>query len=183
MHLARRLNRLPNITYRPAGRHSPKKSVRLPKVISLTGDHTSKQIKFYGIPIRGEAMAKLEALQKNIETLRAAIPELRGVLIASTEGLPVAHSIAGGADPARVAAMADRIAAMAAAAVNLGKRVSESLSVGALVEISVTGAEGQIFLYSAGTKGVLAVIAPKGGNSGLVHLEARAVAKDVGDLF
>jgi len=58
-------------------------------------------------------MAKLEALQKNIETLRAAIPELRGVLIASTEGLPVAHSIAGGADPARVAAMADRIAAMA----------------------------------------------------------------------
>src|SRR5437870_3337984 len=126
-------------------------------------------------------MAKLEALQKNIETLRSAIPELRGVLIASTEGLPVAHSIAGGADPARVAAMADRIAAMAAAAVNLGKRVSESLSVGALVEISVTGAEGQIFLYSAGTKGVLAVIAPKGGNAGLVHLEARAVAKDVGD--
>ena len=36
-------------------------------------------------------MAKLEALQKNIETLRAAIPELRGVLIASTEGLPVAQ--------------------------------------------------------------------------------------------
>ena len=128
-------------------------------------------------------MAKLEALQKNIETLRAAIPELRGVLIASTEGLPVAHSIAGGADPARVAAMADRIAAMAAAAVNLGKRVSESLSVGALVEISVTGAEGQIFIYSAGTKGVLAVIAPKNGNAGLVHLEARAVAKDVGDQF
>src|SRR5262249_9856977 len=128
-------------------------------------------------------MAKLEALQKNIETLRAAIPELRGVLVASTEGLPVAHSIAGGADPARVAAMADRIAAMAAAAVNLGKRVSESLSVGALVEISVTGAEGQIFIYSAGTKGVLAVIAPKGGNPGLVHLEARAVAQEVGGQF
>src|SRR5258708_19502941 len=128
-------------------------------------------------------MAKLEALQKNIETLRAAIPELRGVLIASTEGLPVAHSIAGGADPARVAAMADRIAAMAAAAVNLGKRVSESLSVGALVEISVTGADGQIFIYSAATKGVLAVIAPKGGNAGLVHLEARAVANDVADQF
>ena len=54
---------------------------------------------------------------------------------------------------------------------------------GALVEISITGAEGQIFIYSAGTKGVLAVIAPKGGNAGLIHLEARAVAKDVGDQF
>lgn len=128
-------------------------------------------------------MAKLEALQKQIETLRTAIPELRGVLVASSEGLPVAHSIAGGADPARIAAMADRIAAMAAAAINLGRRVSESLSVGALVEVSVTGAEGQIFLYAAGTKAVLAVIAPKGGNAGLIHLEARSIAKEVGDQF
>jgi uncharacterized protein len=128
-------------------------------------------------------MAKLEALQKQIEGLRTAIPELRGVLVASSEGLPVAHSIAGGADPARVAAMADRIAAMAAAAVNLGRRVTESLSVGQLVEVSINGSEGQIFLYSAGTKGVLAVIAPKGGNAGLIHLEARGVAKEVGELF
>ncbi|MGH9658218.1 MAG: roadblock/LC7 domain-containing protein [Bryobacteraceae bacterium] len=128
-------------------------------------------------------MAKLEALQKQIDTLRQAVPELRGVLVASTEGLPVAHSIAGGADPARVSAMADRVAAMAAAAINLGKRVSESLSVGALVEISVTGADGQIFLYSCGTKGVLAVISPKGGNAGLIHLEARGVAKEIGDQF
>ena len=51
-------------------------------------------------------MANLEAFQKNIETLREAIPELRAVLIGSTEGLPVAHWIAGGADPARVAAEA-----------------------------------------------------------------------------
>jgi predicted regulator of Ras-like GTPase activity (Roadblock/LC7/MglB family) len=128
-------------------------------------------------------MPNLEAFQKNIETLRGAIPELRAVLIGSTEGLPIAHWIAGGADPSRVAAMADRISAMAAAAMNLGKRVSESISLGALIEISVTGAEGQIFVYSAGTKGVLAVIAPKGGNAGLVHLEARQVAKDVGNLF
>jgi uncharacterized protein len=128
-------------------------------------------------------MANLDAFQKQIETLREAIPELRAVLIGSTEGLPVAHWIAGSADAARVAAMADRISAMAAAAINLGKRVSESVSLGALVEFTVTGAEGQIFVYSAGTKGVLAVIAPKGGNAGLVHLEARQVAKDIGDLF
>ena len=128
-------------------------------------------------------MANPEAFQKNIEALRAAIPELRAVLIGSTEGLPVAHWIAGGADPSRVAAMADRIAAMAAAAMNLGKRVSESISLGALVEISVTGVEGQIFVYSAGTNGLLTVIAPKSGNAGLVHLESREVANDVAGLF
>ena len=47
----------------------------------------------------------------------------------------------------------------------------------------MTGAEGQIFLYAAGPKGVLAVIAPKGGNAGLIHLEARGIAKEVGELF
>jgi predicted regulator of Ras-like GTPase activity (Roadblock/LC7/MglB family) len=79
--------------------------------------------------------------------------------------------------------MAERIAAMAASAVNLAKRVNESISLGAVAEISVTGSDGQIFVYSARTKGVLAVIAPKGGNAGLVHLEARQVAKDIGELF
>ena len=127
-------------------------------------------------------MPNLEAFQKNIETLRGAIPELRAVLIGSTEGLPIAHWIAGGADPARVAAMADRISAMAAAAMNLGKRVSESISLGALIEISMTGAEGQIFVYSAGTKGPGGDCA-KGRQRRVVHLEARQVAKEVGDLF
>jgi len=128
-------------------------------------------------------VANPEAFQKNIEALRAAIPELRAVLIGSTEGLPIAHWIGGAADPSRVAAMADRIAAMAAAAMNLGKRVSESISLGALVEISVTGGEGQIFVYSAGTTGLLTVVAQKGGNAGLVHLESREVANDVAELF
>jgi predicted regulator of Ras-like GTPase activity (Roadblock/LC7/MglB family) len=51
-----------------------------------------------------KAMAKLESLQKNIDALRTAIPELRGVLIASIEGLPVAHSIAGSPDQGAVRA-------------------------------------------------------------------------------
>ena len=51
-------------------------------------------------------MVKHEALKNHLETLRNSIPELRGVLLASTEGLPVAHSLSNGTDPNRVAAMA-----------------------------------------------------------------------------
>ena len=51
-------------------------------------------------------MAKGEALKGHIEALRNAIPELKGVLLASNEGLPIAHSLSNGADPNRVAAMA-----------------------------------------------------------------------------
>src|SRR5215475_14019407 len=108
-------------------------------------------------------MAKGEALKGHIETLRNAIPELKGVLLASNEGLPIAHSLSNGSDP-------NRVAAMAAAASNLGRRITESMNAGTLGEISVTADDGALFVYSAGSKAVLCVVSPQGGNAGLIHL-------------
>ena len=121
-------------------------------------------------------MAKQDALKNHIETLRNAIPELKGVLLASNEGLPIAHSLSNGADP-------NRVAAMAAAASSLGRRISDSMNVGALGEVSIRGEEGVLFIYSAGSKAVLAVLGPQGSNAGLIHLEARTTAKEIGELF
>jgi predicted regulator of Ras-like GTPase activity (Roadblock/LC7/MglB family) len=121
-------------------------------------------------------MAKVEALKTQIEALRNAIPELKGVLLASNEGLPIAHSLSNGADP-------NRVAAMAAAASSLGRRITESMSAGTLGEVSVQAEEGSLFVYSAGSKAVLAVVSPKEGNAGLIHLEARDAAKEIGALF
>jgi predicted regulator of Ras-like GTPase activity (Roadblock/LC7/MglB family) len=72
---------------------------------------------------------------------------------------------------------------MAAAASQLGRRVSESISAGTLGEISIQAEEGALFVYSAGSKAILAVLSPQGGNAGLIHLEARAAAKDISELF
>jgi predicted regulator of Ras-like GTPase activity (Roadblock/LC7/MglB family) len=121
-------------------------------------------------------MAKGEELKGHIEALRNSIPELKGVLLASNEGLPIAHSLSNGAEP-------NRVAAMAAAAVTLGKRVSDTMSTGTLGEVSIQADEGALFIYSAGTKAVLAVLSPQGGNAGLIHLEARSTAKQIGDMF
>src|SRR5260221_3761680 len=122
------------------------------------------------------SMAKGEALKAALEGLRNSIPELKGVLLASNEGLPIAHALTNGADP-------NRIAAMAAAASGLGRRISENISAGTLHEVSVQADEGALFIYSAGSKAVLAVLSPQGGNAGLIHLESRAAAKEIGDLF
>jgi predicted regulator of Ras-like GTPase activity (Roadblock/LC7/MglB family) len=121
-------------------------------------------------------MAKHEALKTHIETLRNSIPELRGVLLASNEGLPVAHSLSNGTDP-------NRVAAMAAAASSLGRRISDSLSTGTLSEVSIRSDDGSLFIYSAGPKAVLAVMGPVGSNAGLIHLESRDVAKQISELF
>jgi uncharacterized protein len=121
-------------------------------------------------------MAKGEQLKAQIEALRSAIPELKGVLLASNEGLPIAHSLSNGADP-------NRVAAMAAAATSLGRRISDSMSAGTLGEVSIRSEESSLFVYSAGSKAILAVLSPEGGNAGLIHLESRTAAKEIGDLF
>lgn len=120
-------------------------------------------------------MAKHDALKAHLETLRQAVPELRGVLLASNEGLPVAHSLANGTDP-------NRIAAMAAAASSLGRRISDSIATGVMAEVSVRGDDGMLFVYAAGSKAVLAVIGAAGSNAGLIHLESRSVAKDISEM-
>jgi hypothetical protein len=118
-------------------------------------------------------MANLELIEKDVQSLRTALPDLRGVLLASNEGQPLVSMLPPEMD-------AKRFAALAAAAASVGKRVSLSLNVGPLSEVSLVGTDGQIFLYDAGGKAVLAVIGRTGSNTGLIHLEARWAAQEIG---
>jgi uncharacterized protein len=122
------------------------------------------------------SVGKQEALQQSLAALRNAIPEIRGVLIASTDGLPMAQNLSGSEDP-------NRVAAMAATALGLGKRISDTLNAGALTETTVSGTSGQIFLYAAGSKGVLVVVAAAGANVGLINLEARDAVRNIASIL
>lgn len=122
------------------------------------------------------SMSKQERLTSALTSLRSALPELRGVLVATVDGLPIAQSMNDSTD-------ANRVAAMAATALGLGKRINETLSSGDLTEFSVSGTAGQVFLYAAGAKGVLAVVTPSGMNLGLLHMEARDAAAQVSNIL
>ncbi|PYE50957.1 roadblock/LC7 domain-containing protein [Deinococcus yavapaiensis] len=113
--------------------------------------------------------SKQTALNDALSALRSTLPELKGVIIATSDGLPVAQTMGAGVD-------ANRVAAMAATALGLGKRINDTLAAGTLTELSVSGTEGQVFLYSCG-RGVLAVVTPAVMNLGLLHMEARDTAK------
>ncbi|PYE53761.1 roadblock/LC7 domain-containing protein [Deinococcus yavapaiensis] len=121
-------------------------------------------------------MSKQEQLQAVIDQLRVALPDLKGAMIASTDGLPIATALSRGSDP-------NRIAAMSATALGLGKRISDTVGVGEFSETSVSGKDGQIYLYSVGSKAVLALVAPLGANVGLIHLEARDSARSISDIL
>lgn len=119
-------------------------------------------------------MPNLELIEKDLDQLRATVPDLAGVLLASNDGQPLLAKLPADVD-------AKRFAAMAAAAASVGRKVSETLNTGPLTEVSLVGSEGQIFLYRAGEDAVLAVIGQSGANTGLIHLEARWVAKEIGN--
>lgn len=106
--------------------------------------------------------------------LRRAIPELLGVMIASTDGLAVAHDLP--------ETESDKIAAMAATALGLGDRITERANLGALRETLVRGEHGSLVVFPAGDA-VLVVSAPESANLGLVRIEARAAAAEIAQLL
>ncbi|AAF11728.1 MULTISPECIES: roadblock/LC7 domain-containing protein [Deinococcus] len=116
--------------------------------------------------------SKQQQLQATLQSLRTSLPELRGALVATTDGLPIAQSFSDTTD-------SNRVAAMAATALGLGKRINDTLGTGELTEMSVSGADGQVYVYATGRKGVLAVVTPTGMNLGLLHMEARDAARTV----
>ncbi|MDO4245084.1 MAG: roadblock/LC7 domain-containing protein [Deinococcus sp.] len=117
-------------------------------------------------------VSKQEQLQATLQSLRTSLPELRGALVATVDGLPIAQTFSDSTD-------SNRVAAMAATALGLGKRINDTLGTGELTEMSVSGLDGQVYVYATGRKGVLAVVTPSGMNLGLLHMEARDAARTV----
>ena len=123
------------------------------------------------------ARSKQELLQTAIAELRRTVPIARGVMIASLEGLPIAQtSFASAAD-------AERVAAMAATALGLGNRLNDTLGIGELNEVSVSGEQGQVYIYATGRRGALAVVAPASMNLGVLHMEAQKTAQRIAAIL
>ena len=112
--------------------------------------------------------AARQNIQEALVVLRCSVPDLLGSLVASVDGLPLAHDV-NGDDPAG-------IAAMAATAAGLGKRLIENFSFGEFDESVVRARNGYFVVYSAGPVAVLATTASAGANLGRLHLEARRCA-------
>jgi predicted regulator of Ras-like GTPase activity (Roadblock/LC7/MglB family) len=129
-------------------------------------------------PHRSHGQAEEHArhhIQDALADLRGTVSDVLGAIIASVDGLPMAHDVRTG-DPAS-------IAAMAATAAGLGKRIVDDFEFGGFAECVVRAEGGYFVVYSAGRTAVLAVMASEGANLGRVHLAARRCATKVADAL
>ncbi|GAA0431547.1 hypothetical protein GCM10010112_68290 [Actinoplanes lobatus] len=105
------------------------------------------------------------AVLEELGRLRTRVPELSGSVLATADGLVVAHD-SHGIEP-------DTLAALAAAHLALARRFAHAVNHGELRESVVECDGGYITSYTAGPNALLTVVTSGDANLAMVHLEAR----------
>lgn len=106
--------------------------------------------------------------------LVVSVRGVRGALLASTDGRPVAAALPDH-DPGSTAAII-------ASSRGLGERLADLAGAGALQEIVVRSTVGYVVIYASGQRGVLTVLTDSSVNLAMLHLRARDLAAAVAPL-
>jgi predicted regulator of Ras-like GTPase activity (Roadblock/LC7/MglB family) len=121
------------------------------------------------------AITREDQLNQVLRSLQASTPDTEGAAIISMDGLIMASSL-----PAAVEE--DRISAMSAALYGIGSRSSEELERGEVEQVYIKGDAGYLLITQAGNDAVLAVMANAKAKLGIIFLDVRRAAEEVGKL-
>jgi len=118
-----------------------------------------------------------EKIEKMLQDMMADAPDIEGAALIGSDGLIIAANLPiKSQDP-------NRIGASAAALLGLGKRTIEALQKGDFSELSLTGTDGSLYLYSAGPTGILGILAKKGANVGMINMLARDISEKISQML
>jgi predicted regulator of Ras-like GTPase activity (Roadblock/LC7/MglB family) len=119
---------------------------------------------------------RTQQLVARLRALQESTPEIEGAAIVSPDGLAIASVLVPPIDE-------DRVAAMSAAMVSLGERISEELGRGKMDQVYIKGDNGFALLTAAGSQAVLTVMAKSDARLGLLLRELRKVVADLQGLL
>ncbi|WP_246023893.1 roadblock/LC7 domain-containing protein [Nocardia yunnanensis] len=111
-----------------------------------------------------------------LKALRDRVPQLIGSLVASTDGLLIAHDLPAHIEPAGMAALT-------AAQLSLSHRLATTANGGGFHEVVVHGEGGDVVIYAVGWTASLTVLTGPGANVGRLHLESRPAARTIAELL
>lgn len=119
---------------------------------------------------------RTEQMVDRLRDLQASTPDVEASAVVSVDGLTMASAL-----PASVEE--DRVAAMSAAMLSLGERISSELGRGKLDQVYIRGAGGFVILMAVGSEAVLTVLARPDTRLGLLFLDMRRTAEDLAALL
>ncbi len=117
------------------------------------------------------ASNRKEKIISRLKDLKGSISEIQAVAVVSVDGLAIASILPEGVEE-------DRVAAMSAAMLSLGDRISSELGRGFLEQVHIKGEKGYVVLCAIGEDAVLTVMASEQAKLGLIFLEMRRAAED-----
>ena len=122
------------------------------------------------------ALSRTEQMVKRLKDLQVSTPDVEASALVSVDGLIIASALPPDVEE-------DRVSAMSAAMLSLGERIAGELARGLLDQVYVRGANGYVILSAVGEEAVLTVLARKDAKLGLVFLDMRRAAEDLGRLL
>jgi uncharacterized protein len=118
------------------------------------------------------ASNRKDRIISRLKDLRDSISEIQAVAVVSVDGLAIASILPEGVEE-------DRVAAMSAAMLSLGDRISSELGRGFLEQVHIKGEQGYVVLMAVGEDAVLTVMASEKAKLGLIFLEMRRASEDL----
>ncbi|GAI88759.1 unnamed protein product [marine sediment metagenome] len=120
-------------------------------------------------------ISRTDKMSERLRDLQASSPDVEASAVISVDGLTIASAL-----PESIEG--DRVAAMSAAMLSLGERISGELGRGVLDQVYIRGENGFMILMAVGDEAVLTVLARKQAKLGLLFLDMRRVTQDLSEL-
>lgn len=115
-------------------------------------------------------MSRIDELNKALSNLQASSSDVEACAIVSEDGLIIASSLPQGVEE-------ERIAAMSAAMLAMGERISLELKRGTLEQLYVKGEQGYFLSMHAGAHAVLIALVRKDAKLGLIFFDLGKAAE------
>jgi predicted regulator of Ras-like GTPase activity (Roadblock/LC7/MglB family) len=112
---------------------------------------------------------------ERLKDLQVSSPDVEAAAMVSVDGLSMASAMPGDVEE-------DRVAAMSAAMLSLGERISSELGRGVLDQVYIKGEGGYVILMSVGDEAVLTVLARGEAKLGLIFLDMGRAVEDLEKL-
>ena len=121
-------------------------------------------------------MINSESLNSILQNFVNGVNDIQGAAIVTPDGLSLSSVLGAGMDE-------ERVAAMSAAMLSLGERISTELARGTVDRILIEGDTGYGFLTNCGSDAVLLVLAHQSAKQGILQLEIKRLASELKSIL
>ncbi len=121
-------------------------------------------------------ISRSQLIVERLRAMQASSPAIEASAVVSVDGLVIAAALPTGVEE-------DRVAAMSAAMLSLGERISSELGRGGMEQVYIKGSNGYVILLSIATDAVLTALAHENAKLGLIMLDMHRAVDDLAKLI